>query len=147
MGPRGVRRLAAAIVAAALMAAPATAQEVTVFAVASLKNALDAVSAAWQAATGALPYRWSIRLQKAGVRLHRYVGSSRYREALRLARAVLPPDHRAREVRAVALGSLAGSTFTGWRLRAIGALSPTALDRTVRIVGGERLPEPGRVRR
>jgi molybdate transport system substrate-binding protein len=52
MGPTGVRRLAAAIVAAALMATPAAAQEVMVFAAASLKNALDAVSAAWQAETG-----------------------------------------------------------------------------------------------
>jgi molybdate transport system substrate-binding protein len=48
----GIRRLASAIIAAALMAAPAAAQDVTVFAAASLKNALDAVSAAWKAETG-----------------------------------------------------------------------------------------------
>lgn len=41
-----------ALVLAALVAAPAAAEEVTVFAAASMKTALDAVAADWQAATG-----------------------------------------------------------------------------------------------
>jgi molybdate transport system substrate-binding protein len=49
---RLVMRLAAGWVAAALLAAPAIAQDVTVFAAASLKNALDNISAAWKAESG-----------------------------------------------------------------------------------------------
>ena len=44
--------LAAGWLAAALLAAPAAAQDVTVFAAASLKNALDNVAAAWKADAG-----------------------------------------------------------------------------------------------
>ena len=44
--------LAAGWLAAALLAAPAAAQDVTVFAAASLKNALDDVSADWKAEAG-----------------------------------------------------------------------------------------------
>ena len=44
------RRLGLAL--AASLALPAAADEVTVFAAASLKTALDAVAADWQAATG-----------------------------------------------------------------------------------------------
>lgn len=45
-------RFVAPILALALIAAPAAAQDVTVFAAASLKNALDDVAAGWKAETG-----------------------------------------------------------------------------------------------
>ncbi len=49
----GTRTIAAAGIAAALLAAPAAmAQNVTVFAAASLANALDGINAAWTAETG-----------------------------------------------------------------------------------------------
>jgi hypothetical protein len=97
----------------------------------------------WQWASGSLPYAWSIRLQRASVQLQRYTRGARYREALRLSRAMLPPGHVGRDARAVAIGALTASTFTGWRLRALAGLGPEALDRTVRIEGRPRLPAPG----
>jgi hypothetical protein len=100
----------------------------------------------WQQVTGRLPYAWSIRLQRAGVQLQRYTRSARYREAIRLSRAILPPGPAAGSVRATALGALTGSSFTGWRLRALARLSPDALARAVRLVGGDRLPTPNGTR-
>jgi hypothetical protein len=94
-------------------------------------------------ASGSIPYAWSIRLQRASVHLQRCTRSAKYREALRLSRAILPPGRAGRDARAVAIGSLTASTFTGWRLRALAALSPEALDRAVRIEGRQRLPAPG----
>jgi hypothetical protein len=94
-------------------------------------------------ASGSIPYSWSIRLQRASVQLQRCTRSARYREALRLSRAILPPGGAGRDARRVAIGSLTGSTFTGWRLRALAGLSPEALERTVRIEGRQRLPAPG----
>lgn len=64
---RGVRRAAMGLVLAALVAAPAAAADVTVFAAASLKNALDAVAAAWAGETGnatAISYAASSALAK-----------------------------------------------------------------------------------
>ncbi len=50
---RGLRRLAAALlVATAAMTSVAAAEEITVFAAASLKNALDEIAASWAAASG-----------------------------------------------------------------------------------------------
>ncbi|MBP7242709.1 molybdate ABC transporter substrate-binding protein [Amaricoccus sp.] len=49
---RGIRRTALGLALAALVAAPAAAADVTVFAAASLKNALDAVAEAWAGETG-----------------------------------------------------------------------------------------------
>lgn len=49
---RSARRVVAGLALAALLAAPAMAADVTVFAAASLKNALDDINAAWTAEAG-----------------------------------------------------------------------------------------------
>ena len=49
---RTVRRVAAGLAMATLLALPAAAQDVTVFAAASLKNALDNINAAWKTEAG-----------------------------------------------------------------------------------------------